>query len=114
MCRILCIQANVSQTPRKPVRYSANHNRERCIGAATMTPQPTDMHRQPCPPHSASGDDLPQHAVALAERLLRTSRQEQTAAEQEQAARLARMMADPTGKELTIALVDQAFRSHHP
>jgi RHH-type proline utilization regulon transcriptional repressor/proline dehydrogenase/delta 1-pyrroline-5-carboxylate dehydrogenase len=24
------------------------------------------------------------------------------------------MMADPAGKELTIALVDQAFRSHHP
>ena len=79
-----------------------------------MTPQSPDMHRQPCPPHSASSDDLPQQAVALAERLLHTARQEQTAAEQEQAARLARMMADPAGKELTIALVDQAFRSHHP
>jgi RHH-type proline utilization regulon transcriptional repressor/proline dehydrogenase/delta 1-pyrroline-5-carboxylate dehydrogenase len=52
--------------------------------------------------------------VALAERLLHTARQEQTSAEQEQAARLARMMADPAGKELTMALVDQAFRSHHP
>jgi RHH-type transcriptional regulator, proline utilization regulon repressor / proline dehydrogenase / delta 1-pyrroline-5-carboxylate dehydrogenase len=80
-----------------------------------MTLEPSDGHRQPCPPCSASsGDDLPQQAVALAERLLRTARQEQTAAEQEQAARLARMMADPAGKELTIALVDQAFRSHHP
>ena len=79
-----------------------------------MTPQPPDMHKPPCPPRSAAGDDLPQQAVALAERLLRTARQEQTAAEQEQAARLARMMADPAGKELTIALVDQAFRSHHP
>ena len=67
------------------------------------------------PPHLTSpGDDLPQQAVALAARLLRTARQEQTAAEQEQAARLARMMADAAGKELTIALVDQAFRSHHP
>ena len=79
-----------------------------------MTFQPPDMHRQPYPPCSAASNDLPQQAVALAERLLRTARQEQTAAEQEQAARLARMMADAAGKELTIALVDQAFRSHHP
>ena len=79
-----------------------------------MALQPPDMHRQPGPPRSSSGDDLPQQAVALAERLLHTARQEQTSAEQEQAARLARMMADPAGKELTIALVDQAFRSHHP
>ena len=63
-----------------------------------MTLQPPDMHRQPGLPRSASGDDLPQQAVALAERLLRTARQEQTSAEQEQAARLARMMADPAGK----------------
>ena len=72
------------------------------------------MHSQPDLPRSSSGDDLAQQAVALAERLLHTARQEQTSAEQEQAARLARMMADPAGKELTIALVDQAFRSHHP
>jgi RHH-type proline utilization regulon transcriptional repressor/proline dehydrogenase/delta 1-pyrroline-5-carboxylate dehydrogenase len=79
-----------------------------------MTLQPLDLHRQPGPSCSATSDDLPQQAVALAERLLRTARQEQTPAEQEQAARLARMMADPAGKELTIALVDQAFRSHRP
>src|SRR5262252_4088261 len=79
-----------------------------------MTFQPPDMHRQPCPPCRATSNDLPQQAVALTERLLRTARQEQTSAEQEQAARLARMMVDPAGKELTIALVDQAFRSHHP
>ncbi len=51
-----------------------------------MTLQPSDMHGQPGIPHNASGDDLPQQAVALAERLLRTARQEQTSAEQEQAA----------------------------
>ena len=79
-----------------------------------MTLQPPDRHAQPGLPRSASDDDLPQQAVALAERLLRTARQEQTSAEQEQAERLARMMADPAGKELTIALVDQAFRSHRP
>src|SRR2546422_1099868 len=79
-----------------------------------MTSQPSDRHKHLLIPCSASGDDLPQQAVQLAERLLRTARQAQTSAEQEQAARLARMMADPAGKELTIALVDQAFRSHHP
>ena len=79
-----------------------------------MTSQPSDRHKHLLIPCTASGDDLPQQAVQLAERLLRTARQEQTSTEQEQAARLARMMADPVGKELTIALVDQAFRSHHP
>jgi RHH-type proline utilization regulon transcriptional repressor/proline dehydrogenase/delta 1-pyrroline-5-carboxylate dehydrogenase len=69
---------------------------------------------QPAAPRKASRDDLPQQAVELAERLLRTARQEQTPDEREQAERLARMMADPAGKELTIALVDQAFRSHRP
>jgi RHH-type transcriptional regulator, proline utilization regulon repressor / proline dehydrogenase / delta 1-pyrroline-5-carboxylate dehydrogenase len=79
-----------------------------------MTLQPPDLPGQPCPPCRASSDDFPQQVIALAARLLRTARQEQTAAEQEQAARLARMLADPAGKELTIALVDQAFRSHRP
>jgi RHH-type proline utilization regulon transcriptional repressor/proline dehydrogenase/delta 1-pyrroline-5-carboxylate dehydrogenase len=79
-----------------------------------MTIQPSDRHKHLLIHCSASVDDLPQKAVQLAERLLRTARQEQTSTEQEQAARLARMMADPAGKELTIALVDQAFRSHHP
>src|SRR5262245_63243723 len=79
-----------------------------------MTFQTPDMHRQPCSPGPATSNDLPQQAVQLAEKLLRTARQAQTATEQEQAARLARMMADPAGKELTIALVDQAFRSHYP
>src|SRR5262249_23505355 len=102
MCRVLCGPANGRPSPGESVRDSASHTRDGCIGAATMTPQPPDMHKPPCSPRSASGDDLPQQAVALAERLLRTARQEQTAAEEEQAARLARMMADPAGKELTI------------
>jgi RHH-type proline utilization regulon transcriptional repressor/proline dehydrogenase/delta 1-pyrroline-5-carboxylate dehydrogenase len=52
--------------------------------------------------------------VALAEALLREARAGQTADEHAQARKLARMMADPHGKELTIALADQAFRSHRP
>ncbi len=57
---------------------------------------------------------LPDRAVELAEALLRDARAQQTADEHAQSRKLARMMADPHGKELTIALADQAFRSHRP
>ncbi len=58
--------------------------------------------------------DLAHRAVELAEALLREARAQQTADERARAGRLARMMADPHGKELTIALADQAFRSYRP
>lgn len=57
---------------------------------------------------------LAQEAVALAEKLLKQSKEEKTHQEHGQAQKIARMMEDPLGKELTIALVDQAFRSHQP
>src|SRR5881296_3962273 len=57
---------------------------------------------------------LAHRAVEMAEALLREARAQQTADEHAQAKKLARMMADPHGKELTIALADQAFRSHAP
>ena len=57
---------------------------------------------------------LAHRAVELAEALLREARAQQTPEEHAQAKKLARMMADPHGKELTIALADQAFRSHRP
>src|SRR5213594_4141331 len=57
---------------------------------------------------------LAHRAVELAEALLREARAQQTPEERAQAKKLARMMADPHGKELTIALADQAFRSHRP
>ena len=57
---------------------------------------------------------LPGRAVELAERLLRTALEQRSDQEREQSERLARMMDDPSGKELTIAMVDQAFRSHRP
>jgi RHH-type transcriptional regulator, proline utilization regulon repressor / proline dehydrogenase / delta 1-pyrroline-5-carboxylate dehydrogenase len=53
-------------------------------------------------------------AVGLAEELLRRAIIEQTAEERDRAQRIARMMEDPHGKELTIALADQAFRSRRP
>src|SRR6266511_5177695 len=53
-------------------------------------------------------------AVDLAEALLREARAQETPDEIAQARRLARMMEDPGGKQLTIALIDQAFRSRRP
>jgi RHH-type proline utilization regulon transcriptional repressor/proline dehydrogenase/delta 1-pyrroline-5-carboxylate dehydrogenase len=57
---------------------------------------------------------LAHRALELAEALLREARAEQTPDERAQSRKLARMMSDPHGKELTIALADQAFRSHRP
>ncbi len=62
----------------------------------------------------ATRERLARRAVELAEALLREARAEQAPEEHAQAAKLARMMADPHGKELTIALADQAFRSRRP
>ncbi|MGH7331854.1 MAG: bifunctional proline dehydrogenase/L-glutamate gamma-semialdehyde dehydrogenase [Candidatus Rokuibacteriota bacterium] len=59
-------------------------------------------------------EDLAQRAVELAEALLHEARAQQTSEEHAQARKLARMIADPEGKELTIALADQAFRSRRP
>ncbi|HSL47982.1 MAG TPA: proline dehydrogenase family protein, partial [Candidatus Deferrimicrobiaceae bacterium] len=53
-------------------------------------------------------------AVELAEALLGEARAGQTAEERARAERLARLMEDPRGKELTIALTDQCFRSRRP
>jgi len=55
-----------------------------------------------------------ERAVALAQELLREATAGQTAEERGRAERLARLMEDPRGKELTIALTDQAFRSRRP
>src|SRR5262245_53243605 len=61
-----------------------------------------------------SDRSLAHRALKLAETLLREARAQQTPEERAKAKKLARMMADPHGKELTIALADQAFRSHRP
>jgi len=58
--------------------------------------------------------DGARRAVDLAEALLREARAQQTPDEHAQARKLARMMTDAHGKDLTIALADQAFRSRRP
>ncbi len=70
------------------------------------------QHAQAQQPDVEEG--LAQEAIVLAEALLRRARDQQTAREHDQGQKIARMMDDPVGKELTIAMVDQAFRSHRP
>src|SRR5262245_5582772 len=57
---------------------------------------------------------LAHRAVELAEALLREARAQQTPDGRAQARQLARMLADPHRTEPTVALADQAFRSHRP
>src|SRR5437868_2436560 len=63
-----------------------------------------------CIPNEA----LTREAVALAARLLQDAQGHITRQEKRQAAKIAGMLTDPHGKTLTMALVDQAFRSHTP
>jgi RHH-type proline utilization regulon transcriptional repressor/proline dehydrogenase/delta 1-pyrroline-5-carboxylate dehydrogenase len=73
------------------------------------------MTRQSIQEQGLAGKDvLAQEAIALAAVLLRQAQSHQSAREYEQGQKIARMMADPAGKALTLALVDQAFRSHRP
>jgi RHH-type proline utilization regulon transcriptional repressor/proline dehydrogenase/delta 1-pyrroline-5-carboxylate dehydrogenase len=50
----------------------------------------------------------------LAERLLTSALSQQTRVENEEAAKLGRLMDDPEGKAFTFAMVDEVFRSHDP
>ncbi|WP_089718318.1 proline dehydrogenase family protein [Candidatus Entotheonella palauensis] len=54
----------------------------------------------------------PRKRLRQGNRFLGHAQSEQTAHEYGQGQKMARMMDDPAGKELTMALVDQAFRSH--
>ena len=58
--------------------------------------------------------DLPEKAIRAASDLLRASREHETSREQENSAKMARMMADPAGKKFTIAMADQVLRMQKP
>ena len=58
--------------------------------------------------------DLADRATHLAARLLVSAKHGQNNQELAHGAKIARMMEDPLGKALTIALADQAFRSRDP
>ena len=59
-------------------------------------------------------ETLTREAVALAARLLQEAQHHRTRQEKRQATKIAGMLADPHGKTMTTAMVDQAFRSHTP
>ena len=57
---------------------------------------------------------LTEQVVELTAELLAAAQAQQTEAEKRQAAKIEGMMNDPMGKVMTMALSDQAFRSHNP
>ncbi|MGJ8671732.1 proline dehydrogenase family protein [Rubritalea sp.] len=57
-----------------------------------------------------SDEQLAQKAVTLAEVILNRATQQQKISERYQAWKMSRMMGDPAGKALTLALADQVFR----
>ncbi|MCA9982143.1 MAG: proline dehydrogenase family protein, partial [Anaerolineales bacterium] len=59
-------------------------------------------------------DELALEAVELAADLLHDAQARQNSKEKAQQAKIAGMMTDPNGKMMTMALSDQAFRSHEP
>ncbi|MDA0246477.1 MAG: proline dehydrogenase family protein [Chloroflexi bacterium] len=61
-----------------------------------------------------SDDALAHEAVLLAADLLHEAKRQQNSTEKAQQAKIAGMMEDPNGKLMTMALSDQAFRSHDP
>ncbi|HXF62264.1 MAG TPA: hypothetical protein VNK95_11650, partial [Caldilineaceae bacterium] len=84
-----------------------------------MEPTATDLTSHSTPAAQvddarSAGPALAERAVTLAAELLAAAKAKQTPAEQAQAAKLARMVADPRGKALVIALTDQLFRSRSP
>ena len=58
--------------------------------------------------------DVADATIDLAARLLTAAKQQQTTQEKGHNAKIARMMEDPLGKAMTMALADQAFRSQQP
>ena len=61
-----------------------------------------------------SVETLTEDAIALAAELLTEAQAQQTETEKHQVAKIGGMMKDPMGKVMTMALSDQAFRSHNP
>jgi RHH-type transcriptional regulator, proline utilization regulon repressor / proline dehydrogenase / delta 1-pyrroline-5-carboxylate dehydrogenase len=61
---------------------------------------------------TVSDDDLAHDAVDLAAFLLEDARKRESPEERAQAGKIARMMDDPRGKLMTMAMSDQVFRSH--
>lgn len=69
------------------------------------------------PNHAINSTDLstvPEAVIRRAEALLKSAQAQQTAAELKAAESVAGMVNDPAGKALTLAMVDQVFRSHRP
>lgn len=81
--------------------------------APTQTPPVTIAERLAAVKNKRLTDEqLAQEAVLLAADLLQEAKKQQSGTEKAQQAKIAGMMDDPNGKMMTMALSDQAFRSH--
>ena len=65
-------------------------------------------------PSDIDFQDLAQSAVKLAAEILKHSRENETRAERDRSAMMARMMRDEPGKKFTIAMADQVLRMERP
>ncbi|WP_411846328.1 proline dehydrogenase family protein [Roseibacillus persicicus] len=72
------------------------------------------MTMQESPEMAAATDSLAQEAITLAAKLLSQSLESETAEEKKDAVKLAAMMEDPAGKELTFHLTDRILRAPEP
>ncbi len=63
---------------------------------------------------NVTDDEIALEAVKLAADLLLDAQSRQNRKEKAQQAKIAGMMTDPNGKMMTMAMSDQAFRSHNP
>lgn len=101
-----------------PSEYRQEFGNSSNYDSGMNTTQPStvrDLPAQQNPPVFSKFDgDISWQAVSLAEKLLTTALAQQTVAEKNEAAKLGRLMADPTGKAFTFAMVDEVFRSHQP
>ncbi|MDB2686474.1 bifunctional proline dehydrogenase/L-glutamate gamma-semialdehyde dehydrogenase [Mariniblastus sp.] len=71
---------------------------------------------QNLPQHAQASDliPMPQEVIELASDLLKSSRSFETSDERTRSAMMARMMADPSGKQFTMAMADQVLRIPNP
>ncbi len=82
---------------------------------STLPPHPAKPAATlPPSPASVADEAICSRAAELAGQLLTAALDQQTRAEQAEAAKLGRLMEDPAGKAFTFAMVDEIFRSHDP
>ena len=103
--RILCLEYDHDEKRLLP--HTEGMTTSSIQPRATTPSAPTLSSRQ-----STTNHTIGERAALLAEQLLTAALSQQTSSEHAEAAKLGRLMEDPTGKAFTFAMVDEVFRSH--